>query len=114
MIVSSLPTMMTVTVFFAYALTDRMLDAAIVFPAIALFNVIRPSLLFFPSVLNMTARTCASLPRLRKFLSAEELAPLSDGEHALDQEMLESSKTDLAAENASITWDPRFRSPPLQ
>lgn len=105
-IVSSLPTMLTVAVFVAYALSGRPLDAAVVFPAIALFNVVRPPLLFLPSIIISAARAGASLSRLSKFLSAEELAPLNKGEHALDQRMLEATKTDLAAENASFTWDP--------
>ena len=105
-IVSSLPTMLTVTVFVAYVLTGRVLDAAVVFPAIALFNVIRPPLLFLPSIIISAARAGASLSRLTSFLSAEELVPMYEGHHALDQHVLETENVDLAAENASFTWDP--------
>lgn len=105
-IVSSLPTMLTIVVFTAYAATGRTLNAAVVFPAIALFNVIRPPLLFFPNTIINAARAAASLSRLEKFLKAEELTPISDGPHALDQESMEAAEIDLASENASFAWDP--------
>lgn len=105
-IVSSLPTMLTIVAFVAYAISGRELNAAVVFPAIALFNVIRPPLLFLPNTIINAARAAASLSRLQRFLSAQELTPLNETAHAISQDLLENAKVDLAAENASFTWDP--------
>lgn len=105
-IVLSLPVMLTVVAFVTYAATGRALNAAVVFPAIALFNVVRPSMIFFPNTIISSARAAASLNRLERFLTTEELTPINEGPHALDQGQLEASKTDLAAEKVSFTWDP--------
>ncbi|CAN8074321.1 unnamed protein product [Agarophyton chilense] len=105
-LVTSLPTILTIIAFTTFALFNNVLDAAIVFPAIALFNVIRPSLLFLPNILISTARAGASLNRLRSFLVCEELVPLQEGDHSMDRDLLEFNKIDLATSNASFTWDP--------
>lgn len=105
MLVSSLPTALTIVAFTAFAATGKPLDAAVVFPAIALFNVIRPPLLILPNILINSARAAASLSRLRKFLAADELVPLNEGEHAVNQEVMEQNSLDIVATNASFTWD---------
>eukprot|EP00178_Gracilaria_changii_P002467 TRINITY_DN1365_c0_g1_i1.p1 TRINITY_DN1365_c0_g1~~TRINITY_DN1365_c0_g1_i1.p1 ORF type:complete len:1373 (-),score=181.48 TRINITY_DN1365_c0_g1_i1:480-4598(-) len=105
-LVTSLPTILTIIVFTAYAVFVHELDAAVVFPSIALFNVIRPSLMFLPNILISTARAAASLNRLRSFLICEELIPLHEGNYAMDRDLLEFNKIDLATSNASFTWDP--------
>ncbi|KAI0557230.1 ABC transporter [Gracilaria domingensis] len=105
-LVFSLPTILTIIVFTAYALFAQGLDAAVVFPAIAPFNVIKRSLMFLPNILISTARAAASLNRLRNFLVCEELIPLHEGDNAMDRDFLEYIKVDLAASNASFTWDP--------
>lgn len=109
---SGLPTMLTVVVFVTYVLQGFALDAAIVFPAVALFNVIRPGLLIFPNMLVQAARAAASVSRLRAFLLAEELQPLSEGPHAVDQELMRRAEFDAAAINASFSWDPSSSSTP--
>lgn len=105
-LVSCLPTLLSVIAFTTYAVTGNVLNAANVFPSIALFNVIRPALLLFPHMLISSARAAASLSRLGKFLSAQELIPLDDGDHGVDQALLELNKIDLAAYNATFSWDP--------
>lgn len=106
MLVTSIPTVLTIIAFSIYALIHGALDAAVVFPSIALFNVIRPSLMFLPNILISTARAGASLSRLRDFLATEELIPLDQGGHAIKPDLLELNKIDLASSNAAFTWDP--------
>lgn len=105
-IVTSMPTMLTVVVITVFALTGRSLNAAVVFPAIALFSVIRPPLLFLPGTIINTARATASLSRLQAFFSAEEMPPHREGPHAIDQAKMRAARIDMAAENASFEWDP--------
>ncbi|PXF43436.1 Multidrug resistance-associated protein 1 [Gracilariopsis chorda] len=106
MLVTSIPTVLTIIAFSIYALNTGSLDAAVVFPSIALFNVIRPSLMFLPNILISTARAGASLSRLSDFLATEELTSLDQGDHAINQQLLELNKIDLASANAAFTWDP--------
>lgn len=73
LLVSSLSTALTVVAFAIYVLLGHVLDAALVFPAIALFGIMWPALLFFPSTITALGKTLASLTRLEKYLLAEEL-----------------------------------------
>lgn len=102
----ALPTVLTLVVFTTFVIMGNELDAAIVFPAITLFNVLRPAMIILPYVLVNAARAAASLSRLQKFLTAEELVPLDQGEHAIDQELLRQGDLDIAAVDAAFSWDP--------
>lgn len=106
-LISSLPTSLTIVAFVVYALAGNTLNSAVVFPAIALFNILRPPLLFFPSTIINTARAAASLSRLRGFLTTAELdnSPTNE-EHAMDQTWMEENDIDIALSNASFSWDP--------
>lgn len=73
LLASSLSTTLTVVAFAMYVLLGHALDAALVFPAIALFDIMWPALLFFPNIITDLGKTIASLARLEKYLLAEEL-----------------------------------------
>lgn len=103
---TGVPTLLTLIVFTVYVLIGNTLDASVVFPAITLFNVLRPAMVILPYVLVSSARAAASLSRLQKFLMAEELVPLDESDHAVDQEMLARDGLDVAAEGAAFTWNP--------
>ncbi|CAN8073100.1 unnamed protein product [Agarophyton chilense] len=73
LVTSGLSTALTVVAFAAYVALGHPLDAAVVFPAIALFDIMWPAMLYFPRVLVNLAKSISSLSRLQKFLSAEEV-----------------------------------------
>ena len=77
--VTSLPIVLSTTAFVTYALLGNRLDAAVVFPAIALFNVLRPPLLILPNVIVSISQASASVDRMERFLSAAELPPRNTG-----------------------------------
>lgn len=108
----AVPTILTLVVFTAYILGGNSLDAAVVFPAITLFNVLRPAMIILPLVLVNCARAAASLSRLQKFLTAEELVPLDEGAHAVDQQLLRQSDLDVVAMDAAFSWNPTLTSRP--
>lgn len=57
-------TILTLVFFFVYVALSNTLDAAIVFPAISLFNVLRQSMIIFPYVLVSCGRAAGSLSTL--------------------------------------------------
>lgn len=105
-LVSSLPTALSLVTFVTFAMLGNRLDAAVVFPAIALFNVIRPPLLIFPNTVVNVARAAASLDRLQRFLRADELQALGESCHAVDEVLFDSLDADIIARDAAFEWDP--------
>lgn len=103
---NSIPTILTLVVFCVYVALGNTLDAAIVFPAISLFNVLRPAMIIFPYVLVSCARAAASLSRLQGFFMADELVSLEDSEHAVDQRLLRDRGLDVLAVDAAFSWNP--------
>lgn len=109
--VTSLPIVLSTTAFVTYALLGNALDAAIVFPAIALFNVLRPPLLILPNVIVSISQASASVDRMERFLSAAELPPRNTGAGsvpaaAFDATPDEPTVADVVAEDASFSWEP--------
>lgn len=108
--VTSLPIVLSTTAFLTYALLGNRLDAAIVFPAIALFNVLRPPLLILPNVIVSISQASASVDRMERFLAAAELPPRNTGAGAVpvgayaatDDDALAA---DVVAEEASFSWE---------
>lgn len=103
---TSVPTCLTIIVFAVYAVLGNTLDAAIVFPAITLFNILRPAMIIFPYTLVDAARAAAALSRLKKFFIAEELVPLEKSKHAIDQNTLKNFDLHVGAIEAAFQWDP--------
>lgn len=103
---TGVPTSLTLIVFAVYAVLGNKLDAAIVFPAITLFNILRPAMVIFPYTLVNAARAAAALSRLKRFFTAEELTPLHESNHAIDQNILRDSNLHVGAINAAFQWDP--------
>lgn len=115
--VTSLPIVLSTAAFVTYALLGNRLDAAVVFPAIALFNVLRPPLLILPNVIVSISQASASVDRMERFLSAAELPPRNTGPGAVPAEVFEASadpdadeasrvRADVVAEDASFSWEP--------
>lgn len=109
--VTSLPIVLSTTAFVTYALLGNALDAAVVFPAIALFNVLRPPLLILPNVIVSISQASASVDRMERFLSAAELPPRNTGAGsvpaaAFDATPDEPAMADVVAEDASFSWEP--------
>jgi ATP-binding cassette, subfamily C (CFTR/MRP), member 1 len=105
-LVSAIPTGLSLATFGTFVLLGGRLDAAFVFHAIALFNVLRPPMLILPNVMINVARGAASASRIEKFLLADELTPLAEGPHAVPPSEFEASGCDVIASNASFAWDP--------
>lgn len=103
-LVSSIPTFLSLAIFTTYALLTTNLDAAVIFPAIALFNILRPPLLIFPYTAVSCARAAASMARVKRFLLADELVSLQSGEHRVTESEFESARSDVIADDASFSW----------
>ncbi|KAG2375146.1 hypothetical protein C9374_010150 [Naegleria lovaniensis] len=84
----------TVT-FSVFAATGNVLDAQVIFPALAYFNLIRGPASFFPNLLSMMIEARVSLNRIQKYLLAEEI------------EEVESSNDfefPIVVENGTFIW----------
>ncbi len=103
---TAIPTVLTIIVFAVYILLGNPLDSAVIFPAITLFNVLRPAMIIFPFVLVNCARASAGLARIRRFFMAEELVALEESPHAIDQHVLDEYEMDVMATDAAFTWNP--------
>lgn len=107
--VTSLPIVLSTTAFVTYAVLGNRLDAAVVFPAIALFNVLRPPLLILPNVIVSISQASASVDRMERFLSAAELPPRNTGPGSVPAEVFEATTdvplADVVAEDASFSWE---------
>uniref|UniRef100_A0A7S3A6C5 Probable ATP-dependent transporter ycf16 n=2 Tax=Rhodosorus marinus TaxID=101924 RepID=A0A7S3A6C5_9RHOD len=103
-IVSTLPVILSTVSIGAYALMGNPLDPAVVFPAIALLNVLRAPLLFLPNVLVSLAQAKASINRLEDFLGADEVSP-PPRKKALKHQKYFDEGADIYASGATFSWD---------
>lgn len=103
-LVSSLPVILATVSIGAYALLGDGLRPEIVFPALALLNVLRAPLLFLPNVLLSIAQAKASINRIEAFLAADELSPINGGVLASLQSDFDAG-VDVVAKNAAFSWD---------
>jgi len=107
--VTSLPIVLSTTAFVTYALLGNRLDAAVVFPAIALFNVLRPPLLILPNVIVSISQASASVDRMERFLSAAELPPRNTGAGSVPAAEFDATAdaplADVVAQDASFSWE---------
>lgn len=109
---TAVPTSLTLIVFAVYTILGNRLDAAVVFPAITLFNILRPAMVIFPYTLVNAARAAAALSRLKRFFTADELVSLEKSNHAIDQNILKNLNLHIGAINAAFHWDPSNSSVP--
>jgi len=103
-IVGSLPIILSAATFATFALSGRTLDAALIFPAIALFNVLRPPLIILPNLLTALAQVYASVSRIEAFLMAEELPSMENSTISQDKRsmsMLRRESVSARAEQES-------------
>jgi len=107
--VTSLPIVLSTTAFVTYSLLGNRLDAAVVFPAIALFNVLRPPLLILPNVIVSISQASASVDRMERFLSAAELPPRNTGAGSVPAAEFDATAdaplADVVAQDASFSWE---------
>ena len=105
----SVPVGLSMVTFGTFALIGGVLDAAVVFPAIALFSVLRAPMIILPATIISIARSAAAVNRIQRFFDAEELQYLEDSEdHAVDKELFTRSAADIVAIDAAFAWDRNF------
>lgn len=109
---NGVPVILTLVVFAIFVLLGNALDAAVIFPAISLFNILRPAMIIFPYVVVNCARAAASLSRLQKFLVAEELVALEESNNAVDQCLLTQDGLDILVKDAAFSWNPSLSAMP--
>lgn len=83
--------------FVLYGATGNKLEAAIIFPALAYFTVLRTPLMILPSVYTVTVDAHIALKRIQTFLLAEDASPIPPPEP--------SHEYALSMDNASFVWD---------
>jgi ATP-binding cassette, subfamily C (CFTR/MRP), member 1 len=93
----------------AAADTNRVLTSDVIFPAIALFNLLQFPLAMFSQVTSNTIEAIVSIKRLSDFLGGEELqkdarivAPYQDGDEV------------LSIKQADFSWSKEAASPTLE
>ena len=86
-----------VLTFVTYYWMGNELTAELVFPTLALFNLLRLPLILLPMVISMAVDGAVSIKRLQKFLLADELDffPILN----------EQSKYGIIVENGSFVWE---------
>ncbi|KAG0377306.1 hypothetical protein BGX24_006350 [Mortierella sp. AD032] len=94
---ASLPVMASALTFILYAAIGEKLEAAIIFPALAYFTVLRTPLMVLPSAYTMTVDAYIALKRIETFLLAEDTSPIPPPEP--------SHEYALSMDSASFAWD---------
>lgn len=94
---ASLPVMASALTFILYGAIGNKLEAAIIFPALAYFTVLRTPLMVLPSAYTVTVDAYIALKRIQTFLLAEDSNPIPPPEP--------SHEYALSMNNASFAWD---------
>ncbi|KAG0276411.1 hypothetical protein BGZ95_007580 [Linnemannia exigua] len=94
---ASLPVMASALTFILYAAIGGELEAAIIFPALAYFTVLRTPLMVLPSAYTVTVDAYIALKRIETFLLAEDTSPIPPPEP--------SHEYALSMNKASFVWD---------
>ncbi|KAG0073280.1 hypothetical protein BGZ90_011638 [Linnemannia elongata] len=94
---ASLPVMASALTFILYGAIGNKLEAAIIFPALAYFTVLRTPLMVLPSAYTVTVDAYIALKRIQTFLLAEDSNPIPPPEP--------SHEYALSMSNASFAWD---------
>ncbi|KAA8499784.1 ABC transporter C family member 2 [Porphyridium purpureum] len=99
---SSLSVTLSTVAFAVYALLGHSLDAAVIFPSISLFNMLRPTLILLPMYLTQFSAAFASIDRMQNFLNSEETRAPSVS--ASEQNAFYQT-ADIRSQSASFSWD---------
>jgi len=83
---------------------DKPLTTEVVFPALALFNLLTAPLMVLPMVITAIAEASVAVGRIRAFFVAEELQPDAIMRKETVQERGEES---VRIRDATFTWDRR-------
>jgi ABC-type multidrug transport system fused ATPase/permease subunit len=105
---TSIPIVLALIALSTYVLVGGKLDASVIFPAIALFQVLRPQMSLIPSVIISVTRSVAAASRISRFLLADDLPSRDQGDHAVPADEFERSDCDVIAKSASVAWDVGF------
>ncbi|KAF9380569.1 hypothetical protein CPB97_008267 [Podila verticillata] len=103
------PFMVSLSTFTVYSLImKRPMTTDIVFPSIALFNLLQFPLAMFPSVISSSVEAYVALGRVYKFLTSAEVDPdaiiVEDRCHSSSDLQTASDKYAIIATDASYSW----------
>lgn len=102
---STTPFLVSCSTFALFVITqDKPLTTEVVFPALALFNLLAAPLMVLPMVITAIAEASVAVGRLRAFFVAEELQPDAIMRKETVQERGEES---VRIRDATFTWDRR-------
>jgi ATP-binding cassette, subfamily C (CFTR/MRP), member 1 len=96
----SIPIVLSLVAFTTYILTGGRLDASVIFPALSLFQILRPQFVLLPGIFVSIVRSMAAVDRCYRFLMAKDLPRLrlADADFGADD-------YDAVATNASVAWE---------
>ncbi|KAF8928714.1 hypothetical protein BGZ47_001460, partial [Haplosporangium gracile] len=94
---ATLPVMASALTFILYGAIGNKLEAAIIFPALAYFTVLRAPLMVLPTAYTVSVDAYIALKRIQTFLLAEDSSPIPPPEP--------SHEYALSMSNASFAWD---------
>ena len=70
------PVLVSLSSFMVYALLGKPMNAAMAFPALALFNLLRQPLMMLPNYINSVINARVSIARLQAYLQVRSLCLL--------------------------------------
>ncbi|ETW02811.1 hypothetical protein H310_05296 [Aphanomyces invadans] len=96
MVFNGVPSLVTVTSFFAYVYMGNSLDVGTALTSLALFNILRFPLFMLPNVINSLVEAQVSFKRLEEFFTMEEREPVTAGPLKV---------TSISLQHADFEWD---------
>ncbi|RHZ23852.1 hypothetical protein DYB37_005666 [Aphanomyces astaci] len=96
MVFNGVPSLVTVTSFFAYIYLGNSLDVGTALTSLALFNILRFPLFMLPNVINSLVEAQVSFSRLEEFFTMEEREPVTAGP---------LKETAILLQHADFEWD---------
>ncbi|RHY38103.1 hypothetical protein DYB38_010877, partial [Aphanomyces astaci] len=96
MVFNGVPSLVTVTSFFAYIYMGNSLDVGTALTSLALFNILRFPLFMLPNVINSLVEAHVSFSRLEEFFTMEEREPVTAGP---------LKETAILLQHADFEWD---------
>ncbi|KAJ3171261.1 hypothetical protein HDU88_008299 [Geranomyces variabilis] len=97
------PTLMPITALIVYSAIHGSVTAAVVFPAIVLFNILTAPMFDLPQGMSMMISANVSWKRISKLLQASESAPLAITPRS--DEADDESKYDVVISHATYKWE---------
>ncbi|KAJ3108953.1 hypothetical protein HDU97_009686 [Phlyctochytrium planicorne] len=100
------PILMPIVAFIAYSRIsgDNGLNPAVIFPALALFQLLIGPLFILPTVFSSLIRSIVSWKRISSFLSATESEPLQISSHDSDDSGKKSNRSAIEIVDATFRW----------